>query len=316
MTKRGLALSKEFFHQCALPLFAGQEPELFRKTAFGLVGEGSECFGFDDDISRDHDWGPAFCLWLPRAELAAQQPVLETVLNELPATFQGWPTRMRPEHRMGRVGPLGIEDFYARFLGTARLPEHWQEWRAIPEHFLAVATNGEVFRDASGLFSTVRAGLLQFYPEDIRRKKIAARCIGMAQAGQYNVLRSLKRNEAVPAMLAAARFAEQALSMVFLLNKKYMPFYKWAHRSVAALPVLGPLCHRSLRQLASLDWADSAQSYSLADQPIEELSAAVAAELRNQGLSDLEDDWLAAHGPLVQQSISLPELRNMPVMLE
>lgn len=315
MGTRGLALAKDFFYQCALPLFNRQAPDLFHKTAFGLVGEGSECFGFDDDLSQDHDWGPAFCLWLPRDELAAQRPVLEALLSELPATFHAWPTRMRPEQRMGRLGPLGIEDFYSRFLGTPHLPTHWQEWRAIPEHFLAVATNGEVFQDTSGLFTSLRARLLQFYPEDIRRKKIAARCVGMAQAGQYNVLRSLKRKEAVPAMLAAARFAEQALSMVFLLNKKYMPFYKWADRSVQTLPILGPLCHRSLHQLAVLNWADSA-AYSLADQPIEKLCAAVAAELRIQNLSDLTDNWLAAHAPLVQQTITLPEVRNLPILLE
>lgn len=28
------------------------------KIAVGLVGEGSQCFGFDDEISTDHDFGP------------------------------------------------------------------------------------------------------------------------------------------------------------------------------------------------------------------------------------------------------------------
>ncbi|MEG2172389.1 MAG: DUF4037 domain-containing protein [Desulfovibrionaceae bacterium] len=314
MTLHGLPLAKEFYQHCAQPLFAEYAPDLFAVAAFGLVGEGSECYGFDDTVSRDHDWGPAFCVWLPSALLADHLAQLENVLCKLPATFQGWPTRMRPEQRMGRVGPQSIEDFYARFTRLPRLPEHWREWRLIPEHFLAVATNGEVFHDTLGLFSTLRQGLLHFYPEDLRRKKIAARCMGMAQAGQYNVLRSLKRCEAVPALLSAARFAEQALSMVYLLNKKYMPFYKWAHRGVIDLPVLGALCHETLQQLSALTWAHDV--YTHADHAIEILCAAVAGELRVQGLSDASGDWLLDHGPRVQQTIENPELRNIPVMLE
>lgn len=314
MTKLGLPLAKEFFYDCALPLFEEQAPELLHLAAFGLVGEGSECFGFDDAFSQDHDWGPAFCIWLTQEDLAKHEQELENLLCKLPANFQGYATRMRPEQRMGRVGPMSIEDFYARFIRTPRLPEGWREWRAIPEHFLAVATNGEVFHDSLGFFSTLRDVLLQFYPEDIRRKKIAARCIGMAQAGQYNVLRSLKRDASVPALLAAARFAEQALSMVYLLNKRYMPFYKWAHRGVEDLPLLGVLCHQSLLQLSQIHWEQSA--FSQADNCIEELCAAVAATLRAQGLSQAQGDWLAEHGQSVQQGIATPELRNIPVMLE
>lgn len=48
-------------------------------------------------------------------------------------------------------------------------------------------------------------------------------------------------------MLAAARFSEQAVSMTFLLNKRYMPFYKWAHRGVEQLadPRQGNGCVRN-----------------------------------------------------------------------
>ena len=124
----------------------------------------------------------------------------------------------------------------------------------MPEQFLAVSTNGAVFSDRLGAFTAFREALLGFYPEDVRLKKIAARCMGMAQAGQYNLLRSLKRGETATAMLAAARFSEQAISMTFLLNKRYMPFYKWAHRGVEQLPILGKETAACVTALAGLDW--------------------------------------------------------------
>lgn len=214
-------------------------PAFLERAAVGLVGEGSECFGFDDEISQDHDWGPGFCLWLPEGEWAEWQDAVEALLARLPDTYEGFPARMAPAKRMGRVGPLSIEGFYGRFIGMPQPPQTWKQWRLVPEQFLAVSTNGAVFSDRLGAFTAFREALLGFYPEDVRLKKIAARCMGMAQAGQYNLLRSLKRGETATAMLAAARFSEQAVSMTFLLNKRYMPFYKWAHRGVEQLPILG-----------------------------------------------------------------------------
>ena len=141
--------------------------------AVGLVGEGSECFGFDDEISRDHDWGPAFCIWLPQEVLAANSGRLDSVLAELPRQFEGFEVRMTdPRLRMGRVGPLPLELFYQRFLNVPRAPENLMEWRRIPEQYLAVATNGEVFQDNLGTFSAIREKLLAFYPEDLRLKKV------------------------------------------------------------------------------------------------------------------------------------------------
>lgn len=346
MSSNGLSLSRAFFASVE-PIFNQELPEVAARMAVGLVGEGSECFGFDDEISRDHDWGPGFCVWLPKADLEKWGQRLESVFSRLPETFAGWPTRLPPkrsasESGMGgvsdpgaaeaafRVGPQAIEDFYAKFTGLSRPPATWREWRGIPENFLAVCTNGEVFKDGLGEFSAFRQALLDFYPEDVRLKKIAARCMGMAQSGQYNLPRVLRRGDAVTAMLCAARFAEQALSMVFLLNKRYVPFYKWAYRAVLDLPVLGRFTGNQLAELAALDFnakpKSSAPSTSLhlaepgiaekAAEIVEKICAAVAAEMRAQGLSYLKDDWLLAHGPIVQAGIKTPELRSMTVMLE
>ena len=40
------------------------------------------------------------------------------------------------------------------------------------------------------------------------------------------------------AFFALAEFMEKTANMVYLLNKKYMPFYKWAHRGLKNMPIL------------------------------------------------------------------------------
>ena len=61
----GLELSREFFDAYGKPMLEAQFPHLLPKLAAGLFGSGSECFGYDDEISRDHDFEPGFCIFLP-----------------------------------------------------------------------------------------------------------------------------------------------------------------------------------------------------------------------------------------------------------
>ena len=135
----------------------------------------------------------------------------------------------------------------------------------------------------------------------------------MAQAGQYNLPRCLQRGNTIAAMLAAARFAEAALSIAFLLSRRYMPFYKWAGRMAETLPVLGRETTSTLKILARTPW-DSRGHGTEAAQAIEELCSLVAGELRAQGLCDVQDNWLWEAGPLVQMGVKDPELRARNVM--
>lgn len=312
MPADGLSLSRLFF-EASLPILRKRIPDIMAHAAAGLVGEGSDCLGMDDDISRDHDWGPGFCLWIPDALFHAEHDRIEQAMTELPASFHGYPTRMAKDRRMGRTGPFPMMGFYQRFLGMDHVPCNWREWMSIPEYHLCSCTNGAVFLDEAGEFSAIRKTLLDYYPEDVRLKKIAARCMIMAQAGQYNLPRCLQRGNAVAAMLAAARFSEAALSMVFLLNRCYMPFYKWAGRMAETLPVLGWNTVSTLGVLARTPW-NSQEEGMEAVQTVEELCSLIAGELRNQHLCDVHDNWLWEAGPLVQMNVSDPELRSRNVM--
>ena len=47
-----------------------------------------------------------------------------------------------------------------------------------------------------------------------------------------------------------SEFIINTISMVFLLNKRYMPYYKWMHRAMYSLPVLGSEVGDLLKELA------------------------------------------------------------------
>jgi len=308
---QGLDLARTFYAVCRPMLRAGI-PDIMDRAAVGLVGEGSECFGCDDALSHDHDFGPGFCLWLPRAELRAALPRLEAALAGLPGEFAGLASRLAPQRRQGRVGPLGLEDFYGFFTGLPHPPATWEEWLRIPEWQLAACTNGAVFEDGAGEFTRWREVLLGFYPRDVFLKKLCARCMVMAQAGQYNLPRSLGRGDGVAAMLAGARFAEAALSLVYLCNGRYMPFYKWAARLAADLPVLGLEVTRTLRELAACPLRDAGDAR--AGEAVEEFCAATAAHLRRAGLSSASGDWLWEHGPSILRQVENADLRRLDLL--
>ena len=61
---QGLELSKRYFEEFGRPMLERDFGEYLDRIAIGLVGHGSECFGYDDEISTDHDFTPGFCLWI------------------------------------------------------------------------------------------------------------------------------------------------------------------------------------------------------------------------------------------------------------
>jgi hypothetical protein len=152
--------------------------------------------------------------------------------------------------------------------------------------------------------------LLAFYPEDVRLKKIAARCMTIAQAGQYNLGRSIKRKEYFAARYAECKFCADVISLVFLLNRQYVPFYKWMHRALKGLPILGELIHLNINSL--IGSTDDEDKVFLA----EEICAIIIGELQKEGLTDSSSSFLLDHGPIIQRKIKDNALREGNVWLD
>ena len=210
--EKGLALCAEFFHTCGEAMLGRDFAAQRHRIAAGLCGEGSECFGFDDAVSRDHDFGPRFFLFLTEEDNASFGYALARAYAALPQEFHG--VRRLAANTVGapRGGVLTIPAFYRRFTGCPGVPPENLAWLAVPEYALACAVSGAVFSDPLGEFSKIRAQLAKGYPEDVRRKKTAARAIEMAQAGQYNYMRCIRHGEAGAARMALHAFCEAARS--------------------------------------------------------------------------------------------------------
>ncbi|OUO94054.1 DUF4037 domain-containing protein [Cloacibacillus sp. An23] len=300
---KGLELCREFYARCARDAIKARFGERAGRIAAGLAGEGSECLGFDDEISRDHDFGPGFCLWLSDEDFAEFGAELRSFYDGLPAEFMGFRRNSTPQGA-ARVGVMRIGDFYARFTGSRGIPESEAAWLRIPEHALAAATSGVVFDDPPGEFSRIRSALLPCYPEEVRLKKLAARLFTMAQAGQYNYPRMTKRGDAAAASFALAEFAKAAFSALHLLNRRYAPYYKWLSRSAQELPKLS----ESARETAAL-FEPGADRENL----IESVCARVRRELREEGLSSSDDPFLVAQAVETTRRIKSEYLRKLSV---
>lgn len=302
----GLELARYYYDTVGHPALANHFPDLLPRMAIGLAGEGSECLGFDDEISRDHDWGAAFCIWLTADDYRCFGAAVQEIYDQL-GVAEGIPVRKNVFGKE-RVGCLCIPQWFLHYTGFEEGPKTIEEWQRVPEAFLNTATNGAIFDDQLGVFSRIRSRLLGFYPEDVRIKKVAARAAVMAQSGQYNYPRCIRRGDTVAAQLALAEFSRAALSMVYLLNKRYAPFYKWMHRGLRQLPKLP----RVGEQLVQLSTAHGETAQEL----VEGICINIVAELRRQGLTSRTDTFLQAHCLEMMEHIQDPALRRTHIMEE
>ncbi len=303
---KGLELARAFYYEFGEPMLKRDFPELLPYIAAGLLGSGSECYGFDDDISRDHDFEPAFCILLPDENVVDGKTAfaLERAYDKLPRTFKGFKRSAVNPVGGSRHGVIRTADFFKSKTGTCDGKLSSYQWLALPDSALYEAVNGEIFADELGEVTAIRERL-SYYPEDVRLKKLAGHLLLAAQAGQYNYKRCLARGETAAAQLAAIEFAKSLLAVAFLESKTYMPYYKWSFRALRNLP---RFCHLSqpLEYLISSPngEADGAEKVEL----IEQLSAEIAKALGGSG-TELE--------PLsyrVNDKIIDPDLRNMHIL--
>ena len=279
---KGLEIARAYYEQYGEPMLRERFPGLMPFVAAGLAGSGSECWGFDDEISRDHDFEPGFSLFLPGEDVVDRRTAfeLERAYAALPKEFMGLRRSLVAPVGGPRHGVLRTAEFMTDKVGKADGNLSLMEWLYMPEFSLAEAVNGEIFMDGYGEVTAIRERLRR-RPEDVRLKKLAGQLLLMGQSGQYNYRRCLQHGEAAAAQLAAVEFVKSTMAAVFLLNDVYQPYYKWCFRAMRALPKLA-LTAELLEYLLTTDnEPDTAEEKS---RVMEGIAADVIGELREQGL--------------------------------
>ena len=270
----GMELARRFYKEYGQAMIHEGFAEYEDRITAGLVGRGSQCYGFDDPLSRDHDFGPDFCIWLDDDLYDEIGDKLQEAYDRLPAEFMGFSrvTVIPPDGK--RAGVMRTWEFYARILDVSeefllsyidisckrrhlceedkkpepgitagveagRVEEECNRMElaffgTVDEANLSQCTNGEIFKEGTGDFARIREGL-KYYPDHIWKKKIAQELHYSAQMGQYNYVRMLKRGEKVASEIALSGYMEHTMKLVYLLNRKYAPYYKWLHRGMADL---------------------------------------------------------------------------------
>ena len=309
---KGLELARAYYDRCGRPMLEKEFPALLPYLAVGLFGSGSECFGYDDTSSRDHDFEPGFCLFLPGEELVGRRSefLLERAYAKLPKSFSGFTRSVLQPVGGARHGVFRTADFFLKKVGAADGALDLSQWLSIPEQALAEATNGVLFLDNFGEVTRIRERL-RYYPEDVRLKRLAGHLLLMSQAGQYNYMRCLEHGETAAAQLAVTEFVRSAVSAVFLLNRRYQPFYKWCFRALRELPILPELAV-SFEELLTTGNGQEEREKKAA--MIEAVCQAVAVQLAAQDLCSEPDCELERLAYALNERIADAGLRNRHIL--
>jgi len=310
---KGLELSKRFYEACGRPMLEAQFSHLLPYLAVGMVGSGSECFGYDDDLSRDHDFEPAFCIFLPDEAIVDRKSAfaLERAYAKLPKEFLGIQRNRMSAVGGNRHGVIRMSDFFRAKTGSRDGTLSLGQWFSLPEHALLEAVNGEVFFDHYGEFTRIRERLM-YFPEVVRLKKLAGNLLLMGQSGQYNYGRCVCRGETAAAQLAVYEFVKSAMNAVYLLEKRYMPYYKWSFRGMRELSANAEGLAKMMEFLISSD--NCGEMVGKKSEMIETICRVIAEELNRQHLTDSPAPEMEQQAYIVNDRIMDGQIRNLHIL--
>jgi len=219
-------LCRLFFLEWGLPYIRSHYPQLEMRIAAGLF-ERSRAIEADDELSRDHDWGPSFQLFLTDADFdAVGEALYKQITSDAPDEWSGCRHTFKKSMERITVDPIG-----GYFRGQLECdhtspPDDW-EFPENVESNLFYLKHGPLFYDPLGEFGDRRAAFCR-WPQSFLEKRIRACCFNMWHYGRYNfVKRMTERDDPAAAAVCIGEFLKATMRLCIYLDGDFAPYWKW-----------------------------------------------------------------------------------------
>jgi hypothetical protein len=305
-------LARDYYDDAVAPVLEAEGVA----HAAGRLGSGSDVLGFDDDMSRDHDWGLRLTVLVGSDDEVADVDAL--LAGRLPSSWRGHPVRfattwepaVRHRVEVTSVGALAV----AR-LGvdpTAGL-EPWQ-WLALTGQSVLEVCAGPVFHDGPGELTALRERLAR-YPDDVRRYVVASAWAHLGQELPF-VGRTGSRGDELGSAVLAGRLARVAMHLGHVLEGRWAPYAKWLGVSFATLPSASAAGPHLRAALAATAWPEREASMARALDVLLDVQAATGLPVPDGAATvpffDRPFRGVAPVPEVVGASIRDPAVRGLP----
>lgn len=326
---QGIELSRRFYAEIVRPFLHEAEPGLAHSAA--LMGYGSELLGFDDETSRDHNWGPRIHIILGADDFRRHaKRLVDAFTAAAPTHFLGEPIgwRCRPHPAANGPEALGSMAHGLEFHTLeARLEAHFAvrsvenlsslQWLGLAEQKILAFTSGAVFHDDDGRLNQARMRMAWF-PHDVWLYKIACQWRRIAEEQAF-VGRAGQVGDDLGSRVVAARLARDVMRMGFLLERRYAPYSKWLGSGFARLPIAETLMPHLQRALAATAWQERGEALAAAYLELAHVQNSlgispfepVIGPYHDRPFATINADTASA---TLMAAIADPDLRQLPIL--
>lgn len=233
---KGLDIAYNFYTEWGKEYLEKSFPELVKRVAIGRI-YGSDVIGADDEISKDHNWGPQFTIFLSSVDYVAYGEKVSEVMNAAaPNPWRGY--------RLDGAGDKSVEiesipNWMETWIGFSKKPSQDKDWEIIVkerivgginearESILYFLKHAAIWYDGSGELSEWREAL-HYYPEKVWCIRLAESLFQVWQHGEYNfVQRVSKRDDPLTKAVCIGEFVDGVMRTLLILNRDYTPYWKW-----------------------------------------------------------------------------------------